>query len=520
MKKIIVLFTIVLLTITSCSDFFDINDNPNKPANVPVDQLLPNAMVKSMNIEILGLSNGPGVLTSNSLSVNNSLNQLGCVWAGYWSKATNGPNASSFFRLEETYAVNSMSIDWGGYPFWEDTYKILTNYKNIENIAAKDNDLVYVGISKIMQAWHFMRLVDLYNNVPFDDALQGTLNAAPKFESAEDIYAKSINLITAGINDMKMADQVGSKKPANDDIMFKGNIKLWAKFGNTLKLKALIRQSQLEKNAYISQELTKIQEEGSGFLGIGENVFVDPGYISGTTYKLNPMWEKYYRTAQNSLTATYNTLRPTQFLVDKYKSLNDPRLSLIYLAVDDEYIGVPLGATAEYTMAKTSAFRGPQENGGKPAGIYKSSTQPSMFLSSFESLFIQAEAAQRGWINKSSKELYEQAVGESFLYIGASGVEDYLAQSSVALDNASNKIERIIEQKWLSLNSLSGFEAWCDYRRLGIPKIPQSLQSPNEDQGYRPRRLTYRISELSRNRVNVEAQGEINAFESRVFWNK
>ncbi|HRP58196.1 SusD/RagB family nutrient-binding outer membrane lipoprotein [Agriterribacter sp.] len=517
MKKFItyIIAVIIVSVLASCSKFLDVNENPNAPSDVPVEQVLPNTLVSSVNIEIIGISNSPGV--------SGSLNQLGSVWGGYWAKATDGPSAASLFLLEETYAVEAMASDRDGRNFWEDIYKILTNYRNIETKATQEGDLAYAGIAKIMQGWHFMRLVDLYNNVPFDEALQGTDNATPAFEDGQAVYEKSVNLVTAGIADIKSAAPF-SKHPAADDILFTGDLARWIKFANTIKLRALLRQSQTGNTGYINAELAKIAAEGSGFLSAGESAEVNPGYIGGSAGLQNPLWETYYRTAVGALTPAYNTIRPTAFLINEYKRLNDPRLENLYTRAEatGEYTGVPLGTEdAAFSMANTSPFLGPQENGGQPGALFKRSTQSSVLLGSFESLFLQAEAAERGWISVNAKTLYNLAIEESFKYMEATdGYAGYIIQDEVDLDKAGDKIERIIEQKWLSLNTINGFEAWNDYRRLGIPAIPQSLRSPNADPAYRPLRLTYRKSELTGNGEEVAEQGTVDPFASAVFWDQ
>lgn len=499
---IIVAFTV--LSLASCKKFLDVNDNPNAPVNVPVEQLLPNALVSSVNIET------------------GSLNQLGAVWTGYWAKAVDGPSTVSLFRLEETYGVEAMSFDRDGRPFWEDIYKIITNYRDIELKAAAAGDAAYAGIAKVMQGWHFMRLVDLYNNIPFDDAVQGTLFSTPRFEEGQQVYQKSIDLITTGIADIQGA-AVLSKKPAADDVLFKGNLATWVKLANTIKLRALLHMSETGNNAYITAEIGKINAQGGGYLDA--NAIVNPGYLL-TAGKQNPFWDSYYKNPQGALTAGYNTLRPTAFIVDTYKALGDPRLAKLYAKPKSgaDYTGVPLGSDDDvYSMNATSPLLGPGENGNQPGAIFKSATAGTLLMGYAESLFLQAEAAARGWTNGAAKALYETGIQESFKYFETpvTGFTAYNAQPAVNYDLATNKIERIVQQKWLALNSISSIEAWNDYRRLGFPAaLPQSLASPNADPNYRPRRLTYRQSEISGNGEEVAKQGTINPFQSLVFWDK
>ena len=500
MKKILQLVLVAALTV-SCSEFLEVNNNPNAPVNenLSLSAKLPAALVSTVNQET------------------GQLNQIGAFWAGYWGTTSEGVN---LFVDLKSYNGPAIRHQRDGIPVWEDGYTSLLYYQLIREQAQTEGALFYAGIAKIMQGWHFTRLVDLYNNLPFDDALQGTLHPTPRYEEGKTVYEKSIHLISAGIEDLKNAPAgVG---PGADDILFKGNKALWIKFGNTLKLRALIHQSAAGDPAYITAEIQKIQAEGSGFLGVGENAFVQPGYLNTAT-KLNPFWENYYRTVQGASTGNHQDLRPTVFALEQYKRRNDPRLASLYVSVGTDYKGVLFGnpnAEAQYNRASTSAFKGPQENGSRPAALFKTATQPSILMGSFESLFLQAEAVQRGWLAGSAKTFYEQGIQESFKYmeVATSEFAAYNVQPTVNFDQATNKIEAIITQKWLALNSLSSIEAWSDYRRLGIPAIPNSLDAPAPTA--RPLRLMYPESERQTNNAEASKQGSDDIMKDKVWWNR
>jgi hypothetical protein len=503
MKKIIKLTFCVLavFAFTACSDFLEVNNNPNAPVseNLPLSAKFSAALVSSVNQE------------------SGQLNQIGAFWGGYWGTTSEGIN--NFVDLK-TYNGPAIRHQRDGIPVWETGYTNLLYYQLIKEQATIEGALFYAGAAKIMQGWHFMHLVDVYNGLPFDDALQGTIHPTPRYEDGKTVYEKSVNLITEGINDIKNAP-AGTTAGA-DDLMFKGDKTLWVKFGNTVKLRALIRQSEVGDQAYIASEIQKIQSEGTGYLGVGENAFVQPGYLS-TAGKLNPFWESNYKTVQGVSTANHQDIRPTVFLVEKYKTLNDPRLPNLFVAVANDYKGVLFGnpnAETQYERANTSAFKGPAENANRPAALFKSATQPSVLMGSFESLFLQAEAAQRGWISTPVKGLYEQAIQESFKYmeVAATTFAAYNAQPTVNLDQASGKIERIIEQKWLALNSISSLEAWSDYRRLGFPALPNSLDAPTRTTY--PLRFMYPESERQTNNDEAKKQGADDVTISKVWWDK
>jgi hypothetical protein len=503
MKKILnITFCFLAVSFfTACSDFLDVNSNPNAPVseNLPLGAKLSAALVNSVNQQT------------------GQLNQIGALWGGYWGTTSEGIN--NFVDLK-SYNGPAIRHQRDGIPVWENGYANLLYYQLIKEQATAEGALFYSGVAKIMQGWHFMQLVDVYNNLPFDDALQGTVHPTPRYEEGRVVYEKSVNLITEGINDIKSAPAGTGAGAA--DVMFKGSSNLWVKFGNTVKLRALIRQSEVGDQGYITAEIQKITSEGTGFLGVGESALVQPGYLT-TAGKLNPFWESNYKTVQGVSTGNHLDIRPTTFLVDTYKDRNDPRLATLYVAVGNDYKGVLFGnpnAETKYERANTSAFKGPDENGGKPAALFKSATQASVMMGSFESLFLQAEAAERGWITGSAKAFYEQGIQESFKYmeVAAAAFAAYNSQNIVNLDKADDKIERIIEQKWLALNSISSLEAWSDYRRLGIPAIPNSLEAPSPT--LFPLRFMYPESERQTNNVEASKQGGDDVTSDKVWWDK
>lgn len=493
------ILTAGLLSLGSCKKFLDVNDNPNSPVseNLTLSAKLPAALISTVNQET------------------GQINQLTALWGGYWGTTSEGTNL--FFK-EKTYNGVAIRGTRDGIQIWEGTYNTLLYYELIKRQAIQENALYYSGIAKIMQGWHFMRLVDLYNNVPFDEALQGTQFITPTYESGKSVYEKSIQLITDGIQDIKAASPAGT--PAQADVIFAGNKILWTKFANTIKLRGLLRQSEANNEAYIKNEIERIAQEGSGFLNAGESALARPGYLN-TNGKMNPFWESNYRNAGGQTTNHLN-IRPTVYVINKYESLNDPRLEKIYVPVKGVYRGVLFGnpqVENQYNAANTSAFRGPVENDNKPAGLFKSFDQPSVLLSSFESLFLQAEAAQRGWIGGSSQTYYQTAIQESMKYLTVAQPEinTYLQQTGVTLTTAANPVQRIIEQKWLALNSISGMEAWSDFRRTGFPDIPNSLQAPSADA--RPLRLMYPESERQTNGGQTDKQGNDDIITAKVWWN-
>ncbi|WP_270088933.1 SusD/RagB family nutrient-binding outer membrane lipoprotein [Sphingobacterium sp. SYP-B4668] len=484
------------MTLTACSDFLDVNDNPNSPIkeNLSLSAKLPAALVTSAAYE------------------STQLNQVGGFWGGYWGTSNEG--VSSFTSLKN-YNGPAIRDTRDGIAVWESSYNNLLYYKEVLDQANDEQALFYSGIAKIMMAHHFFTLVDFYNNVPYEEALKGSALLHPAYESGKEVYRKSMDLITEGIAEVKIA----SLKPSNDDVMFKGSEVKWAKFGNTLKLRALLRQSEVtDQAAYIKQEIAKIVQEGSGFLE--EDAAVNPGFLNTAT-KMSPFYETYYRNNSGVAVANYANIRPSQYLISKYKEYNDPRLAQNYVAVNGDYKGVVFGNNAindEFSAVNTSAFKGPNENASKPGGLVKAFSQSAVLLSLAEANFLQAEAAERGWIAGTASQLYQRGIQASFNYLfnAAHNIEDYISQPNVQYATATNKIERIITQKWLALNSINNIQAWADFRRLGYPNFPNSVSTPTP--GAYPLRFMYPETEINTNNENVAKQGDNGILTARVWW--
>lgn len=492
---------ILLLAISfvGCSKFLDVNENPNKPGS----STLP--LKTKLSAAIL----------STSIQESIQINQIGGFWGGYWGT----PN-EALGQFADLKQYNGLAIrhQREGIKVWEEAYANLNYFQLIIDEATLNNDPFYSGLGKIMQGALFLRLVDFYNHIPFTDALKGTALINPSYENGKSVYEKSIHLITAGIEDIKLAPNSTTVDPGNHDILFNGDKTKWIQLANTLKLRALIRQSETNNTDFIQAQINIIQNEGTGFLKT--DAIVNPGFTASNG---NPFYIAYYRDQAGASTANRENIRPTEFLIQTLTDLNDPRITSLFTEVGGNYQGVLFGnpsVGANHDRASTSAFKGPNENSNAPAGIFKNMQQGLVYLSAAESAFLQAEAMERGWLSGNAAELYIEGITQSFKYLelNTSDLNSYLAQSAVDYSVSTNKIETIIQQKWIALYGNSNIEAWNDYRRLGYPAIPNSLSAPTPQS--RPLRLMYPETERMTNNTNVSKAGSDDVLNSAVWWDQ
>ncbi len=98
-----------------------------------------------------------------------------------------------------------------------------------------------------MKAYHFQLLVDCYGDIPYSEALGRSLEATPVYDDAQTIYEDLIVQLTDAIALIKNAAGCPDvQNLATDDGMFGGDMEEWIKFANTLKLRILVRQSDMD----------------------------------------------------------------------------------------------------------------------------------------------------------------------------------------------------------------------------------------------------------------------------------
>jgi hypothetical protein len=515
MKLKIFLLSVMTLTVFSCDDFVDINKNPNQTTTSTPELVLSGAL--------------------NATASQLFFNQMGAFWAGQWCPSGD----VSGFIAEKTYDLNNTY----GTGIWTGVYDNLIDYKYIIDESKKTPGKTAVGaIARIMTALLYQRVVDTYGNVPYKDALKGTDVIRPSYDDAKTVYESNIEEIDAAVAVLKaITDPEDSPKAA--DIMFGGNLTKWIQFGNTLKLRMLVRQSEMPgRSAYITSEIAQIS---GGYLT--EDANLTPGYLK-TSGKLNPFWNNYFRNETDNLNSNFNFYRSTAFLVSNLPGTDVRRLYI----VAPQGSAVHPGSLKTFGVAQSTAtppvfswaFAGTRTGvnygdetqaaysnvtSGIGFGILKSFDMPMTLMTAAESYFLQCEAVQRSYTAGNAATLYASALTASFKTLNAetvsvNSVSGFPTITSTPEQNASARllevpydgsIQRIITQKWVASVGYGGFEAWCDYRRTGFPLVPLSLRAikPNP-----PVRLFYPNQELQTNAANVAAQGTIDAITTKIFW--
>lgn len=488
---------------------FDINNvNPNSPTSVPPNFALPAALSGTANLMYSGavnsLNQGQG---GNNDIINN--------WMGYWTQ-------SGGFTPSNTYVLYQLTSGTGS-GNWDVAFNNLSNY-NAMLTTAGTNPLYanYRAVGMIMTALVYQRIVDLYDKAPYVGALVQNAQFSYKYSNGDVIY----KAITAKIDSAVaiIGNNTGASDLGSADIVFNGDMSLWVKFANTLKLKILLRQTEQSANGSLGDAGVKAalaSYKTTDFLGAGEDAIANPGYSSAADSKENPLYLDVVAISTGGPGINQKYFRANAYAVKFYQAHNDPRDAYYYYPnaagiIKGRVYGSSDGTEANSVISAISAF------GKNSSGDYNDATVGSPIIAATESLFLQAEAIQRGYLAGNLTTTYNSAVSESFRLIGAdpAAAATYTAQADQLTNIAvsTNKLNTIITQKWAALNGIDVVESYSDYRRLGIPKVPISIY-PGVTVTHIPFRLPYPTSELNYNSANVPTGGTATqALTSPIFW--
>jgi hypothetical protein len=496
MKKLFILLTVLLVLGTSCEDFLTVNEkNPNTASAVPASLILPAALNA----------------TADNISQPDNYSFV-YLWYGWWSVSggySQSPTLTQYKPLNSSWQGN-----------WSSGYTNLQNYDYIDKTAKGAINKPYRAVAKIMKAYIFQNLVDTYGNIPYSEALktdQGILK--PEYDDQQEIYEKLVVELDSA---MQLIDELpaDAAELGDYDIVYGGDMDLWWKFANTLKLRMLINQTAISgRTTYITSALATTPHTTADYLGAGEGAWVNPGFLQSSG-KMNPFWENFYKQDGSQQPDGLGYYVAGQDMCDFLTANNDPRKFRFFAessAGSGQVLGNYFGQLVLRSVPTTSKL-GP--------GMLQSFNQDAPLMTDFEALFLQAEAVQRGLITGSTaKALYETAVTESIVHMGgidgtSASAATYLAQakSTVNWDIATDKVKLIITQKWCALNGLTPMPMWADWRRTGYPDFLHFTQDAARQNVTPPVRLLYPQTEINVNNDNVKAQGEINIFTSKIFW--
>lgn len=368
----------------------------------------------------------------------------------------------------------------------------------------------YSALGKFFRAYFSIRMSLKFGDVPMTEALRGLENTTPTYDDQKAVFVQSLNLLEEA-NDLMAATIAKNDNSLQGDIYLGNDLVKWQKIINTYKLRVLIHLSKHADDAELNVK-AKFAEvlNNPAKYPIMESLDDNMAYTynsSTNTYPTNPGNSGFdagrYNHSDTYLGTLVRLKDPRTFVVA------DPapaKLAQGFTENDFEaYVGAPAGeglddmtfkmGNGEYSAIDQeryySTFSGPE---------------PCVQIGYAELCFNIAEAINRGWVAGNAGDWYNKGITASMNFYGitdASALAAYLAQSEIAYagDNADG-LEQILTQKYLAFFQNSGWEAFYNQRRTGIPVFHIGPGTGNGDRI--PKRFQYPASERNTNTVNYD----------------
>jgi hypothetical protein len=451
----------ILTLFSSCSKFEEINVNPNNPATVPAEMLLPPIIQGAVN-----------AMNASGSRAGQYVQHLS--WLGGTSEEDGRYNLTGASFREE----------------WNGAMRLIKDVNQLKEIGTQSNLPQYVAVGSILKVYILSLMTDAYGDIPYAEAGMGNISGMEfaHFQSQQEVYALMLT-------DLEAANQQLKALPAGTqlsrDILFNGNISRWRKFANALKVRILMRQSaKADVNAAVAQIFNN-----PGEYPVFEAADDQPTLVYNNSTDLY-YWFILNPPADGSGVDFNGNARVSDVLVNLLGSKNDPRLFIFAAPTKNSY-NANMKDAAQFLV-----YRGQRAglSNAEQLAVYASTgfnkddysvigkrirKENRAFLMTYtELMLLKAEAIQRNMgVTGSAPATYLAAVKASLEkwpavgsasraetpFISEEQINLYLAQPSAAL-SGTNPIRQIAEQLWID-SYLNGFEAWADWRRLGFPEL-------------------------------------------------
>jgi len=432
------LIILCVLLVGSCSESLEeLNIDPNNPTDVELKLLLP---------EILSSST--------------------------FNEGTN-PNRIAGIIMQQFLGLDAQQLAYNRYVLGED---VMNNYwltglyagplRSCKVIIEKAEDEadprpIYAAIAKIVMANEYGKATSFFGDIPLTEALQGTDNLKPAYDSQESVY----NAIQAMLDDaISTLNGLGTGGYSGGDLIFDGDAASWAKAAHAMKARYFMHVSKRTGDyAQAVSEATQAMESNAD----------------------NPSFQY-----EVSITANHSLAK---FGIDRPSTLG---INPNFAAMMD---GDPRQAKYMYSDDGENWLYFDSAEGGQMFWAQSDALVPMITYT--EMLFIQAEAMARSGGDASS--LLADAITSNFELIGltaddATGYIDGLADAS---------LETVMTEAYKAYYGFNFHETWANWRRTGIPSLSPVADGGGglNPSGAIPQRFLYVESETQTNFDNVSA---------------
>lgn len=429
-KPLIVLFVAYLST--GCEGSIEgINTNPLAATAINAELLMPQVLVAG--------------LSANRTIELNSMNMHSQSWS-----ATVG---FGVFVNPERYNISANTTN----NVWVGQYTTaLRNLQQMRVLTENNNPeaLNVIGQAKVLEAFAYLNLTQIFGDIPFSEALNVAEFPNPNFDSQEDVLRGIPGLIDEALTYLSTDTDIVESA----DLIYGGDRESWIRFGNSLKLKALMLIANIDPSSVQSQ----IQAVANEPLIIDATQDAILNYTDAPGNE-NPIWKTI-----DQFGGGVNTFWGGGIpLINIMNANSDPRRATYFNTnTNGDYVGQVQG------VFSTSGVSTISDNIIKPS-------MPDRYATAAETNFYLAEAALLGYISGDANAYYRAGITASLnSYDGNPGEisqadkDAFLASArgSIATDSQANALLKIHEETYVA-NFTRAIESWTDWRRNKVPTL-------------------------------------------------
>lgn len=378
---------------------------------------------------------------------------------------------------------------------WTTAYaSFLNDAQLVKQIAGEINDGEitgndYIAATQIMEAYIIVTLADIFGDIPYTEALQGSGNFNPNRDDDEEIYSIAFDLLD---NSISLIEQEGSVAITND-LFYGANMDQWKKLANTLKLKLAV-QSRLN-NDNSASIANAVIASGEYINSTNDDFQFDYSQINEAPDSRHPLFVSQY----NGVAGIYMALPYIEIME------GDPRYNYYFyeqsgsvfarqhgddgppVASDFNNITVhglyPVGG--KYNDGTTGATNANMGAEGAGAGIILTSSFSQFMIAETQLMMNGNVGAARTALEQGVRNSIDKVMNFQSSAIpggadtpSAQDVNDYVNNVLAAFDapgNNENKLDVIITEYYKALWG-NGIEAYNNYRRTSYPSnLPPSV---------------------------------------------
>ncbi len=316
---------LLTLGLSSCSDFLDVNVDPDKPNNTTAEVANRVPWIQRMFMYSAGITNYRTSMIAGVL---------------YSTSGTHGPAAVTW-----NFAPGTTT---SSYQTW--FVETAANLNDLYNKAKAENAYHYMAVADIYHALGFMQMLDLYGEIPYTEALGNS--PVPAYDDGKTIFNGCVAKLDEAIKLLSEAQPATATPLSKGDLMDGGDTQKWLKMAYGLKARFLLKLSK--KAEFNPDEILECLAKGPQ--SIDDNS-VMPCYNSGQDVTDYLMGDPIMTNGNWNCVAYGTTQRITKYYTDlltdmRGAGVEDPRYTKIVPAVMTN-IKVVDGKVQSYDWARS-----------------------------------------------------------------------------------------------------------------------------------------------------------------------